>query len=210
MSVLYHKIHGIYKRHTEGPQKGKFVEGEFAKPEFEYLFDASWQMTEKVDGTNIRIVWDYDKRTVQFGGRTERANLPADLLDHLQSVYTPERFDDLTNSMVLFGEGYGAGIQKGGGNYGKDKRFVLFDIKCGDYWLQRSDIEGIAHAYSIDVVPIIHTNMSLRDGIELVRQGIQSTWGEFEAEGFVCIPHTQLFNRYGERVITKLKCCDFK
>ena len=32
---------------------------------------------------------------------------------------------------VLYGEGYGAKIQKGGGNYRADQDFVLFDVRVG-------------------------------------------------------------------------------
>jgi hypothetical protein len=73
----YHKIQGLYKRHTDGPNKGKFKVGEFSLPEFDYLFMNEWEMTEKIDGTNIRIHWDAAAEKVTFGGRTKRSNIPA-------------------------------------------------------------------------------------------------------------------------------------
>jgi hypothetical protein len=32
--------------------------GDFACPEFELLQDYEWDWYEKVDGTNIRVIWD--------------------------------------------------------------------------------------------------------------------------------------------------------
>ena len=38
---------------------------------------------------------------------------------------------------------------------------------------------------------------------------IRSTWGDFEAEGIVARPKTELMARNGSRLITKIKCRDF-
>ena len=31
---VYHKIHAPFKRHTEGPTKGRFIAGDWSQPEF--------------------------------------------------------------------------------------------------------------------------------------------------------------------------------
>jgi hypothetical protein len=49
----------------------------------------------------------------------------------------------------------------------------------------------------------------LHDCINVVSGGIKSTWGEFQAEGIVARPATELISRGGHRVITKIKCRDF-
>ena len=47
--------------------------------------------------------------------------------------------------VTLYGEGYGARIQKGGGKYlAKSCDFVLFDVKIGDWWLRREAVDEIA------------------------------------------------------------------
>ncbi|MCP4215045.1 MAG: RNA ligase family protein, partial [bacterium] len=70
----YHKIQTVFKRDPENRHK-TLLEGEFSIPEFEYLQDNDWIFTEKVDGTNIRVMFDGEKIT--FGGKTERAQIPA-------------------------------------------------------------------------------------------------------------------------------------
>lgn len=50
----YHKINSIYKR----DEKTKEFTNEFSLPEFEYLKHNLWEFTEKIDGTNVRIIWE--------------------------------------------------------------------------------------------------------------------------------------------------------
>ena len=108
----------------------------------------------------------------------------------------------------MYGEGYGAKIQKGGGNYRPEQDFVLFDIKIGDWWLQRPDIEEIANQLDIDIVPIIGSG-TLEDMIAMTEKGFHSRWGKFDAEGIVARPAVELKARNGGRIITKIKHKDF-
>ena len=111
-------------------------------------------------------------------------------------------------SAVLYGEGYGAKIQKGGGNYRANQDFVLFDVRVGPWWLQRVDVEDVATKLDIEVVPVIGEG-TLHDAVALAKAGIVSTWGGFEAEGIVARPKTELMTRSGHRLIAKIKCRDF-
>ncbi len=56
MSDLYQKIPGLFKREEVRPFK--LLEGVYREPELELLKDIEWVFTEKVDGTNIRVIWD--------------------------------------------------------------------------------------------------------------------------------------------------------
>lgn len=198
----YHKIQSLYKRDPETKFK-TLLEGEFSLPEFDYLSHNNWVFTEKVDGTNIRIKYQKDK--IVFGGRTEAAQIPATLFERLTELFTEYAFDE----MCLYGEGFGPKIQKGGGNYGKSQDFVLFDVKAGDIWLERENVEDIADQLAIKIVPIIGSGRLL-DMVAKVRPGFTSMWGDFQAEGIVARPEVELKTRSGHRIITKLKCKDFK
>lgn len=192
------------------------IEGEWATPEFEYLKDNKWIWTEKVDGTNIRVIWN--GKSVIFNGKTDNAQLYMPLVQKLQGMFdtTSSRLkfreifgDEETTQVCLYGEGYGAKIQKGGGNYKKDDvDFVLFDIKIGNWWIQRNDCEDIAVKLGIKIVPIVGEG-SLLKAVQLVKNGLESQWGNFEAEGLVCRPEIELRTRSGDRLITKIKSRDF-
>lgn len=208
---IYHKIQTVFKRNP----KTKFrtlLESEFALPEFEYLRENIWVFTEKVDGTNIRTIYNGIGQ-VRFGGKTDNAQIPAFLINKLEERFLSqtdkfvEKFGDA--EVCLYGEGYGARIQKGGGNYRQDQDFVLFDIKIGNWWLQRKDVEDVANCFNLDIVPIIGEG-NLHKMIELVREGFNSKWGDFKAEGIVARPKIELKARNGQRIITKLKYKDFR
>ena len=79
----YHKIQTVYKRDPE--TKYKTLLGEFSMPEFEYLADNTWEYTEKIDGTNIRVM--FDGQDITFGGKTDRAQIPVRLVTNLQSIF---------------------------------------------------------------------------------------------------------------------------
>jgi hypothetical protein len=207
----YHKIQTVFFRDPETNHK-TLLEGTYARPEFEWLANNEWVFTEKIHGMNMRVMahdWQGLVPVVSFGGKTDKANIPGDLIAHLQETFTPEKMGTVFGGgdVCLYGEGCGAGINKGGGYY-KDKRFVLFDVKIDEWWLQRENVEDIASKLGIPVAPIIGTG-TLPEMVELVRPGIKSTWGDFEAEGIVARPGADLLDRAGRRVITKLKCKDF-
>lgn len=181
-------------------------------PEFGYLAHNEWHWTEKVDGTNVRVHWDGEK--VTLGGRTEEAQMPLFLIYKLEAMFPRVNFQthfpipDYTDVM-LYGEGYGAKIQKGGGNYNPASvDFVLFDVQIGGVYLERANVKGIASKMGLRVVPVIGKG-SLFDAIAMTRKGFDSTWGQFKAEGLVMRPATELFTRSGERIITKVKHRDF-
>ena len=204
----YHKIHTMFKRDMEGDRY--LIEGEWATPEFAYLANNMWEFTEKVDGTNIRIMWDGEK--VRFGGRTDKASIPAKLNEVLIDTFRNDVLEaefGTGGSVVLYGEGCGAGIQKGGGNYYQDQQFVLFDVRVGPWWLKREDVDEVAAIFGVQSVPVIGKG-TLEYGINVVKGGLKSAWGDFLAEGVVPRTDVGLMSRSGERIITKIKHRDFK
>lgn len=207
----YSKIKTLWKREDAKPHN--MIVGEFAEPVFETLKDITWVFTEKVDGTNIRVMWDGNK--VSFGGKTDNAQIPAKLFEELTNLFGGEaneqKFEEMFGSdpVCLYGEGYGDRIQSVGSMYLKDKNsFVLFDVKVGHWWLERMNIEDISKKLDIQAVPIVGEG-TLQEMSDMVANGFKSQWGEFVAEGLVARPKTELLTRGGDRIITKLKHKDF-
>lgn len=214
--IEYHKIDTIF--HRDG--RGRIVEGTYARPEFEYLADREWLFTEKVNGTNVRLNYDGSdtfrgNEHLYVAGRTNQAQLPPHLLNRLVEVLRAapiEEVFDGTTDVTLYGEGYGARIQHGGGQYNPDGvDFVLFDVQVGGWWLRRADVEDVATKLGLDVVPVLGRG-TLAQAVELTRAGFPSArWpGVTVAEGLVLRPAVELFDRGGRRVITKIKHQDFK
>jgi RNA ligase len=208
----YHKIDTVFKRDPATNHKALIV-GDYAQDAFGYLANNEWVFTEKVDGTNIRVIAApvIAGGDVTFGGKSVDAQIPAFLVKKLQERFLPQRAllnEIFPDGGCLYGEGYGAKIQKGGGNYRADQDFVLFDVKVSDWWLQRDAIEDIAGKLGLDAVPIIGRG-TLADMVALARAGFDSRWGRFRAEGIVARPAVELKTRNGSRIITKIKHKDF-
>ncbi len=206
----YVKIPAVFKRDTEG--KREIIQGEYIDETVDMLKNVNWLCTEKVDGTNIGVVWDGHK--VSFQGRTERAQIPAPLVNKLNELFGGDETEELfeqtfgEKQFILFGEGYGGRIQAAGPAYG-DVSFILFDVYMpeANVWLTRESIEEIAKTFGVQAVPVIMTG-TLEEAVEYVRTKPQSTLGDIQMEGLVCHPVHELRYRSGNRVIVKVKVND--
>lgn len=215
----YDKINDLFKR----DQKGNFLWGDWATPEIQYLAKNDWIWTEKVDGTKIRLGLDRDRPWPNWsiGGRTDNAQIPPKLLTALEGIAediiaaSGEVFIG-AKYVTLYGEGYGAGIQKGGGNYRQDNGFVLFDVLINtwegeSWWLKREDVAEVAERLNLDVVEIVHVG-SVFNAIDIVRnREFDSAWvGVEQPEGLVGRPAVEVLDRRGKRIATKVKWKDVK
>ena len=207
--IEYVKIPNIFKRETFG--KNKLIEGEYSSPELKYLSNSMWEFTEKIDGTNIRVCWDGYR--VSFMGRTDKAQIPGHLLAKLDELFGGESKEELfeqtfgKKEVILFGEGYGEKIQKGGGLYGK-VNFRLFDVYVDGFWLIPEAVDGIAKTFGIETAPFMFHG-TLEDGVEYIKDHPKSKLRDAEMEGIVGRPLVQMFSRTGERIMVKIKCRDF-
>lgn len=188
---------------------------QWSQPELDYLQRLDWEATEKVDGTNIRVMWDVVDHImdVRFGGKTDESQMPTKLLRRLQELFTAERMEKVFNltPACLYGEGYGAGIQSGGIYIPDRQDFILFDVKIGDWWLKRPDMEEIAKTLGIKIVPVVDY-MTLEKAVRLTETGMPSllTPKPQIMEGLVLRPQVELKNRKGDRIMTKVKHKDFR
>lgn len=208
----YTKIETVFERDIEGTKK--LIEGRYRDESVEYLKDNLWIGTEKIDGTNIGVVWD--GYNVTFQGRTEKATIPPFLLTRLKEIFnnaeTEQVFEQLfeEKQVILFGEGYGNKIQKRGKDYCENNKFILFDVFMpqSNLWLERDSIEQIAKAFGIECVPIVFKG-TIDEGIQFVKTKPKSTIGAADMEGIVCKPAVDLLSRDGKRLIVKIKVNDF-
>lgn len=217
----YHKINSIFKR----GERNRFIEGDWACPEFGYLADSLWHWTEKVDGTNVRVLFTpeanqrYYERP-EFGGRTDNAQMPVHLAERLRELFDTEEMRDVIAvkamdqdgslpTFTLYGEGYGAKIQKGGVYLPDRCDFILFDVKVGDWWLTPEAVTDVADKLGVERVPVVG-EMTLNWAIDCIKnKRYKSHWPNATIEGLVGTPVVPLFTRRGHRIIAKVKTRDF-
>jgi hypothetical protein len=181
-----------------------------------------WQITEKVDGTNVRVGL-LPSGVIKYSGRTENAQIPTKLLDYLQQTFTLEQLqlvfkDSLDNEVVVFGEGYGEKIH-GGGAYRQGISFRLFDVLVGQWWLEPEAIADVAAKLDILTVPVLGEIDSLPGHTDELKQwlghdgnstvAIQDGGRGVRAEGIVARTVPMLFTRRSQRLMWKLKFSDF-
>lgn len=176
------------------------------------------------------------KFSVEYKGKTDNAQIPPKLLKFLQENYPKEKIlaslgleeripveewtehkwtcaEDIPERYIIYGEGYGAGIQKAGGNYIKDGvGFRVFDVLVGNVWLKTEARDSIAEKLGASVVPFVGY-FTLDEAIDFVRKGFKTgLWDnkDFIEEGLVLRTDLGLLNRMGKRLITKIKYEDFQ
>lgn len=245
----YQKINTIFMRDA----KNVIMPYEpFVEPEFEYLRGLKWRGEEKIDGTNMRIevtkeeVLDYTmdpsvlkgvKFNIRIAGKTDNAQIPKNLLKHMQEKYTNEKilgalglkefipvsewksmynWDDyskIPTIYTIYGEGYGEGIQSGGWYIKGGNEFIVFDVKVNDIYLKTEARDEIATKLGAPIVPF-KGYFTLDEAIDYVRNGFRSVVAENPevkmAEGLVLRTDLGLRNRMGNRLIVKIKYEDFQ
>lgn len=210
----YPKIDTLYDRDEK---THKVIVGTLRRPEFA-LVD-SWDVYEKIDGTNIRVIVGADG-TVRFGGRTDNAQMPPRLLAALQEMFPADRLREVFNDpdkavvdVVLYGEGYGAGIQNGG-CYRGNPSFRLFDVRVGRWWLERDGVDDVAAKLGIKTAPYLG-RFTTKEAAATVLNMSSVVAGEDGglvgciAEGIIARSPVTLTNRKGDRLMWKLKHKDF-
>lgn len=221
--IEYPKIDTLYDR----DEKFKVIPGKLRRPEF--AIPRRWIVTEKVDGTNIRVGLSADG-AVSFAGKTDNSQVAPHLLAYLGATFTPQRMAAAFApgaDVVLFGEGYGPKVQSGD-DYRPDVGFALFDVWIDGWWLEPENVADVAGKLGIETVPTLRLENGLSylpesaDMLELLllnQDGIEQRGGsiiaarngrERRAEGIVARTSPLLFTRDGQRLMWKLKFRDFE
>jgi len=204
----YPKINTLWKRDNATHQ---VIVGDYSCPEFGAI--EKWNVTEKVDGTNIRISFrPKELEQIKILGRTDNAQLHPKLLEHLLSTFTSERLSRLEpeTEVILFGEGFGGKIQ-GGGRYRKEPSFTLFDVWIDGWWLEFFNVMDIAQKLGISHVPYLGelTRLQAIDIVALRRKSRIAADPTLIMEGVVATSRPMmLFRNGGVPIRWKLKVRD--
>lgn len=219
--MKYPKINTVFMRkYTQEECKVKKIRSNPIQiptvSKLEFNFIKSWVIQEKIDGTNIRIF-----KNGEIRGRTDESSIPPKLLKHLQSIFTPEKIQAVfgDKDLMLFGEGYGAKIQRFGSQYLDHQSFILFDAYINGMWVNIDKIPGIAEAFGVRHAPYIPWKEDLglieweiNDIIKFVQSKPKSLISQKELmmEGIVAKPYPMLLFQNGDPLYWKLKCKDFE
>ena len=116
--------------------------------------------------------------------------------------------------IYLYGEYFGTGIQKCGSRYiqnGND--FLVFDIKQQGWWTPKDVRDSICERLNLKTVPFLGV-MTLKEIEDKVRAGFTTQFDRAAdptmlEEGIVARPTIPLCDGSGNRIIVKVKYCDY-
>ena len=208
----YHKIETLYEFDLK---LKKFNYGVFFNKMVELLKDFMWVFTEKIDGTNFRLIWD--GYNMSYKGRKDTSEFSKAQKEWIEAnIATPEIEQVLEHmfsnkEVTIFAELHGNNIQKGGHLYSEDYQFRVFDIRMPIVekplerkYVSRNVVNSIAADLGFDVVPVIFRG-TIAEAIEYVKNNEKSSFSEAVLEGLVGVPEGNLLDENGERIIVKIK-----
>ena len=116
--------------------------------------------------------------------------------------------------IYIYGEYFGSGIQKCGSRYiqnGND--FLVFDIKQQGWWTPKDVRDSICKGLGLETVPFLGV-MTLKEIEDKVRAGFTTQFDRAAdptmlEEGIVARPTIPLCDGSGNRIIVKVKYCDY-
>lgn len=114
--------------------------------------------------------------------------------------------------VYIYGEYFGKGIQKCGSRYRDDNDFVVFDICQQCWWLPKEMRDNICQKLELHQVPFIGY-LTLEEAEDMVTKGFPTHENAKDPtlieEGIVARPKIPFKDAKGNRVIVKIKHCDY-
>jgi hypothetical protein len=165
---------------------------------------------EKIDGTSAHIRWK-DVEVGYFSGGEPYEKFVA-LFD---TEKLKQNFAELFDcDVIVFGEAYGGKCQGMSATYGKELKFIVFDVKVGDRWLNVPNAEDVAKKLGLEFVHYnkIKANMESidKERDEQSVQAVRNGTGNKKREGVVLRPLEEFTKNNGDRVICKHKNDEFR
>lgn len=197
---------------------------------------------EKIHGTSAHISWNLRENGEYylnfFSGGTKHETF-VKLFDQEKLKAAFSAMGILDRDVVVFGESYGGKEQGMSHTYGTTAKFIVFDVKVGELWLDVPKAEKVAVDLGLEFVHYVKvpTDLSVLDAwrdapsVQAIRNGVTSVVGynvldvtdgivdhplfgrllnPRKREGVVLRPLVELRKNNGERLICKHKGDDFK
>lgn len=167
------------------------------------LFKELYYM-EKIHGSSANVRWAKGKLHFHAGGvKHERF---VEIFDHEALT---KAFEELGHpTVIVYGEVYGGKLQRMSTVYGKELRFVAFEVKIGETWLNVPNAHDVVQNLGLEFVdyvrgpatPDFANEQRDRPSVQAVRNGVgDDKW----REGVVIRPLIELKMSNGKRLLAK-------
>lgn len=188
-------------------------------------------ITEKIHGTNFRAGWvpmvtdSWWKKVKQFFGCLDKwefvygshnvqlqnpprkyKNTYYDKNVYLEAVRNYRLKEIIPKGYVLYGEIYGAGIQKGY-DYGlketntTPRQLRIFDIKHNDVYVPHWEVEKYCAIWSLHMVPVLYFGEYSLEKAKELSSGPSTLWSPHVIEGIVIKPEFEKQAHCGRKIL---------
>jgi hypothetical protein len=174
------------------------------------LFKECYAM-EKIHGSSAHLQWK-DNKIIFFSGGEKHESFKKIFDEEFLTSKFKELFEDI--NVTIFGEVYGGKCQGMSETYGKEMKFIVFDVKVEDNWLDVPNAEDVAKKFNLEFVDYVKVPTELeilnkerdKDSTQAIRNGC----GEGKLrEGVVLRPLIEVIKNNGGRIIAKHKREEF-
>lgn len=182
------------------------------KPEAQdiLLFKECYAM-EKIHGTSAHVKYSDGRLHFFSGGVQHESFVRLFDYDNLLSKFIELGVDNV----IVYGEAYGGSCQKMSDVYGKDLKFIAFDVMIYDNWLDVPNANDVCNKLGIEFVDYVKIPTTLeaidaerdKPSVQAVRNGVgNDKW----REGVILRPLVELSKKNGKRLICKHKRPEFR
>lgn len=176
-----------------------------------FLFNEAYAL-EKIHGTSANISWNLEHGLKLFSGGEKYERFAALFDCDKLTKHFEENF--MGRHVTVYGEAYGGKQQKMSETYGKDLKFVAFDVEIDGVWLNVLNAFDVVTKMGLefvhyDLIKVTEENLNkYRDApsVQAVRNGVE---GDKQREGIVLRPLQEFIDSSGTRVISKHKHSSF-
>lgn len=188
----YRKIHNLYKT-------------------VDILLFKECYALEKIHGTSAHIAYEHGEIRFFSGGAPHEQFVGLFNVPHLLDAFNALGQD----KVVVYGEAYGGKMQGMSGTYGKELKFIAFEVKIHDTWLCVPNACNIVEKLGLEFVfynkgPATTEWLDSqrdRSSEQAKRNGIVENK---HSEGIVARPLMEMVKSNGERIIIKHKRAEFR
>lgn len=168
---------------------------------------------EKIEGTSAHIGWKFKQNKVNYyHGGANRDNF----LKLFNYEFLLSKFQEIfpNTDVVIYGEAYGGKLMGMSKTYGTSLKFIGFEVKVDNLWLNVPNAEDVCKKFDIEFVDYIKISTDIeaidaernKPSTQAKRNGIEE---DKIREGIVLRPLVELRLNNDERIVAKHKNKEF-
>lgn len=169
------------------------------------VVDTTWKKVKKFFGKLDKFEFVVGSHNVQLSGETKKL-VYYDTNVYVEAVKKYNLKSIIPKDVVVYGEIYGSGIQKGY-NYGcveGERKLVVFDVKHIGQYVPHLEIVDYCVGLGLDMVPVVYVGSYIKEKVEEWVNGPSLLGGQKIREGVVIKSSTEKQSLHGRKILKRV------